>query len=462
MKGHRPGMFSRWTRREFLRTTGLTAAGVGLASSMPSLLESAAATTPVTIQYWNGWTEDAAKKVNQLIADFEKDNPNITVKNVPVSGDFNAKLLAAVASGSPPDVVTLFGAGNVYTMADQNALISLDEAATSQQIARMRKWVSPAIWDLGTYKGKVYGIAQWAQSWLILWNKNHAQEAGLPVHKGIQSLEDLLHWSEKVTKHDSHGNIIRLGFYDTALDNWLAPFGGRFTDKKGNITANDPNNVRALEYLVSFAKLYDPKKVAAFNSSLAGAGDRSATLDPFLAGKISIEENGPWELGSIINYAPKGFQYGTSYQPSPKDKPGIGTYTYGDIAAVPRGAPHAKEAWQFISYLTGASGNHTQYANLFKVWTCVNAPNSEDALGIPAFKKETLDKCAGYDKYANAFFHAKRYLFPPKLPIAAYYDTTLSTAVQKALLLQMSPKAALDQVQKQVTNEWKQYQQTHH
>ncbi len=462
MKAHSPGQFTRWTRRTFLRNAGIATVAVGAAAGIPSLLEErAAAADQVTIQYWNGWTEQYAKKVEQLASYFHQQNPTITVKNVAVSGDMNAKLLAAVAASNPPDVVTLFGAGNVYTMADQSALVSLDEVATAEQIARMKQWVAPAIWDLGTYKGKVYGISQWAQSWQILYNKTHAREAGLPVEKGIQSLEDLQHWASKLTRYDSHGNISRLGFYDSQLDNWLAPFGGQFTDTKGAITANHPNNVRALEYLVSFATMSDPKKVAAFNSSLASAGERSATFDPFIIGKISMQDNGPWELGNIYDYAPKGFAYGTSNLPSPKDKPGIGIYTYGDIAVVPRGAPHPKEAWQFISYLTGASGNHTQYANLFKVWSCVNAPNSAAALGIPAFRAATSAICPGYDKYAYAFFHASRYLFPPKLPIAAFYDTTLTTYVSKALLGELSPQAALDQVQTLVANEMRQYKQTH-
>jgi multiple sugar transport system substrate-binding protein len=464
MKPRIPGMFTRYTRREFLRNAGLAAAGAGAAAAMPALLGRTAADQPVTIQYWNGWTEEAAKKITGIANNFTKKNPNIIVQDVVVSGssaDLNAKLLAAVAAGSPPDVVTFFGANNIYTMADQQALIPLDEVATPQQINQMKKWVAPAVWDLGTYKGRVYGIAQWCQAWALIWNKKQAQAAGLDITRGVQSLDDLQHWAMKLTQHDSHGNIIRLGFYDDWLDRWLAPFGGQFTDAKGHITANHPNNVRALEYLVSFASLYDPKKVAAFNASLNGAGERSANLDPLLTGKISMQINGPWELGAIHDFAPAGFTYGTSFQPSPKDLPGLGTYTYGDIPCVPRGAPHPKEAWEFIAYLTGASGDHTQYVDLFKAWTCVNAPVSENMLGIAPFKAAVTDVCAGYDKFSTAFFHAKRYLFPPKLPISSFYDTTLGTYVSKAMLLQMTPKAALDEVQKLVVNEWQQYQATH-
>jgi multiple sugar transport system substrate-binding protein len=207
--------------------------------------------------------------------------------------------------------------------------------------------------------------------------------------------------------------------------------------------------------------MFGVKKIADFNTSLNGAGERSANLDPFLTGKFSIWLQGPWELGTVHDFAPAGFEYGTSFLPSAPGLSGLGTYTYGDILCIPRGAEHPREAWQLISYLTGASGDHTQYTNLFKAWTCVNAPNSEQMLGIPSFKAATSDTCAGYDKWSYAFFHAKRYLFPPKLPIAAFYETTLGNYVDKALLLQMSPKAALDEVQKEVVNEWQQYQATH-
>jgi len=449
------------SRGAFLRNAGLAAAGVGVAASVPALLGDAKAADPVTINYWNGWTEDAAKKIQGINANFTKKNPSIIVKDVVVSGDMNAKLLAAIAAGNPPDVVTFFGAGNVYSMADQNALVPLDEVASPQQIAQMKKWVTPAVWDLGTYKGRVYGIAQWSQSWLIIWNKTQAKAAGLDVNKGIQTLADLQMWTTKLTQYDSRKNITRLGFTETWLDRWLPCFGGQFTDAKGNVTANHPNNVKALEYLVSFSKMLDPKKVAAFQTALAGAGERSAGLDPFLTGKVSMQVNGPWELGSIHNYAPAGFEYGTSFLPSPAGMPGLGMYTYGDVPVVPRGAPHPKEAWEFISYLTGASGDHTQYTDLFRAWTCVNAPVSELMLGIPSFKSAVTDVCAGYDKFTHAFFHAKRYLYPPKLPIAAFYENTLGSYVDKARLLQMTPKAALDEVQKLVSHELAQYRATH-
>jgi ABC-type glycerol-3-phosphate transport system substrate-binding protein len=217
-------MSAKTNRRDFLRNAGIAAAGTAGVAAVPALMNRTEAAQQVTIQYWNGWTEEAAKKITGLCNNFTKANPSIAVKDVVVPGtsaDLNAKLLASVAAGNPPDVVTFFGAGNLYTMADQSSLIPLDSVASPKELAQMKAWVAPAVWDLGTYKGKTYGIAQWAQSWALIWNKTEAQQAGLDVNKGIQSLADLQRWAQKLTKYDSHGNITQLGFYDNWIDRWL-------------------------------------------------------------------------------------------------------------------------------------------------------------------------------------------------------------------------------------------------
>lgn len=68
-----------------------------------------AATTTLTFMNWSS-TEEAMKSIYNVIADFEKENPDIKIKNMPVGvGDIRNQFLVMVMGGNAPDVIQLHG-----------------------------------------------------------------------------------------------------------------------------------------------------------------------------------------------------------------------------------------------------------------------------------------------------------------------------------------------------------------
>ncbi len=460
----------RLTRRDFLKGAGVTGLGLALTACVPPtpapvapVEKEVAAPAPVEkvkIVYWHGWTEKFEDMVIRLAKGFMSRNPDIEVEEVVVPhGEMFTKILTAVAAGDVPDVMMVFnGGGRVYSLAEEKAILPLADVGDPDSFAAVKEWIFPASWDLATYKGELYGLPQWQQAYCIQYNKKLLAEAGIPdaPPKDLAELDAI---AEKLTVYDDKGNIRRMGFYDTWLNRWLPHFGGRLLDEQGNPQANHPNNVKALEWIVSYSHKYDIKKISDFTAAIAG--ERAGAVDPFLMEQYAMWANGPWVLGTTKEYAPEGFQYGVWNLPPPPGMTGYGTWTYGDILTIPKGTKHPAEAFRYIRYLTGLDDPET-YSSLYLMPPIgggrPHMPPSQKLVDTPAFKK-VIDEYPGYEKFLDALFKADRYLFPPKIPIAEFYSSRIGPWVDRARLLEVTPQEALDGLQDEVMKEWEKYQQ---
>lgn len=437
-----------------------SAAAIATATALPITEVKAKTGSGITqLVYWNAWTGLFEDMVHRLVNAFNQshDNVQVTPQVIP-SADFDTKFLTAVTAGDPPDVAMLWNStGRLYTMAEQGAVMPLDEVLGGPELSKFKDWVLPYIWELGTYKGKVYGIPQWMQTYALLWNPDTFSAAGLDPAKGPQTSQELFDMAQKLTKKKPNGDIDVIGFWDNWIDRWLPGFGGKLVDDTATkITANDPNNVKTLEYMVSYAKAYDPKKLADFNQQFQGAAQ--GTLDQLMGGKAAIFVNGPWELGTIKRTAPPGFKYNVGMLPAPEGGPMPFTWTYGDIPVVPAGAKHAKESGAFVQYLTGFGGEDA-YADLF-INGLPHCPISKKIVDDGKFDR-VIQTFPGYKTFLDTVFGAKAYLFPPKIPVAAFYDQRLNAHRDEAVLGSISPKDALDKTTQEVQAELDKWNATH-
>jgi multiple sugar transport system substrate-binding protein len=449
-------MTTRTTRTTGQRRRGLLVAGLAAGAGVVAAACAPAGTggtppdaaggaggRPVELEYWDGWTgvgyADPDGMVAKIMRSFTQKHPAITVRQEHLpGGELVGKLTTAVAAGTAPDVVMLFNSdGKLYSFAHSGQLQPLEQVANAAELRRLKDWVHPSIWDLGVYNGKVYGLALWTQSYAIIYNKAHFREAGLDPNRGPQTLDELATSAERLTKRDpaAPGGYARLGFYEDSFTRWIPVFGGQLLDAAGKkVTANHPGTLKALEWLAGLWKRYDADRIIAFRDSLG-----TLPGGPFGGEKYSMIVNGPWGVRTLKEQAPQ-LDYGVAYLPSPPDQPGLGCFTYGDIPVVPAGAKHAAGAWQLVPFLTGfgdETGGVDKY--LFQPQT----PTSEKAYKAGLYKP-VEEKYPGFDVWARALFEAKRFLYPPKIPTAAGYGTTLGKYVTEARNGKMTPKEALD------------------
>ncbi|CAA9287025.1 MAG: hypothetical protein AVDCRST_MAG93-3612, partial [uncultured Chloroflexia bacterium] len=307
----------RQSRRDFLKAaalggTSLMLAACGGASAPPAApaateptaATGAAATTAPAEQaavtaapanaaaqqldVWTGWTEAMASNIERILDNYNKSQDAIVAKHVVVPEAMNQKLLAAVAAGNPPGTAVVFGAATAYQLAAQDAILPLDQIGKSDQVAALKEWMLPAVWDLGVYEGKFVYASMWNQCMGVFVNTDMAEKAGVDHTKPPETLEELEAAWDKLTVTAEDGNITTLGGDFTWVEMIMGRFLGQFVNEDGTkITANHPNNLKALEWITNRWQRIGPEKLQDFYASLQGRSDRSAGQDPFLSGLIA-------------------------------------------------------------------------------------------------------------------------------------------------------------------------------
>jgi len=450
------------SRRTFLRVSAGLAGVATLTACLPPAAPNdtmaggnVAGAGPVEIDVWTGWTEDAATNIEQILDGYNDSQTDVIAKHVVVPDSMTQKLLAAVSAGNPPATAVVFGASIAYQLAAQKGLMALDDIGNPEQVKTLKDWMDPAIWDLGIYDGKFYYASMWNQCMGIFVNSKMAEEHGIDLDSPPQTLEELDAVWEELTTYDADGNIDVLG----GDFNWLAMVMGRFlgrylAEDGTTVTANDENNMRAIQWIADRWARIGIDKMQDWNASLQGRGERSAGLDPWLSGLRATNVTGPWHFNTIKNFAPADFEYTVWPLPGPTGQQEKGMYTYGDGWIIPVGSQSPTAAWEIISTLTGATGDRDVYTSLFTTWQCVNGPVSQSMEEHPAFQSKVMGECPGYQEVFLAdLFDSDYYLYPPKIPTSDSYASLLGSEAQKVWLGEKDVESALNLVQEQAQKE---------
>jgi ABC-type glycerol-3-phosphate transport system substrate-binding protein len=138
-----PGHY-KISRRSFLKRSLLGTGALAL-TQLPFDRSAYAATGPVTLTYWHGWTGEWEKMVQSVVEMYHAKQSKVRINPVVVPWDqFIPKLTAAIAAGNPPDVVTLFSTAAIPTLAAQQAIIALDDIS-GVNLAAAQEWFDPNI-----------------------------------------------------------------------------------------------------------------------------------------------------------------------------------------------------------------------------------------------------------------------------------------------------------------------------
>ncbi|MGO4500974.1 ABC transporter substrate-binding protein [Paenibacillus sp. 2RAB27] len=315
----------------------------------PEITDKKAEKVTLKFHFWYNEDQDNWKTVYK---EFEKKYPNIKIEAV-TAGDNNGteylkKLDLAAASGDQIDVM-MFSQAQHYS---QRAAINMLEPLNSY-IAKDGYKVSDEYYIDPTIGDKTYALPAKKTSFLVMLNKNHLDEAGLPVPKDW-TWDEFLAYSKKLTKGE--GANKRYGtyfhtfsiYYQLAQINQMDNF---FLYKADGKTLNLDNPL--------IEKSLDIRKQAE-------VVDRSATpYSETISQKLSYRPQYFNQKASMIltgdfmipeaggtDKVPANFT--TVFAPYPKVNKNDPTSTIsgGDLMAVYSKSKHKEEAYQFIRWYT--------------------------------------------------------------------------------------------------------------
>ncbi len=190
-------------RRKFL--IGATALS-GATIAAPAVLRAA---TEIQFFYPVAVGGPITKLIDSYAAEFEKENPGITVKPV-YAGTYQETLVKAITAhkaGTPPATAILLST-DMFTLIDEDAVVPVDGLTKD---AAWLKSFYPAFMANSQTGGKTWGIPFQRSTIVLYYNKDAFKEAGLDPEKAPASWTEELAFAEKLTKRDASGNTTQWG-----------------------------------------------------------------------------------------------------------------------------------------------------------------------------------------------------------------------------------------------------------
>ena len=306
------------------------------------------------------WGNPAEIKVYQRgLDEYEKNNPDVSIKLVPVPGDnYEEKLMTELSGGKSHDIFYV-GAETMPKLVETGKLAELTEFLESSASHVSADDFADGLWGAARQDGKIYGVSVDNNPLVMYYNKKVLEEAG--VEKSPQELYEAGEWNwaafEEIT-----GKIRDAGQKGFVADKWSAHYfswvwsnGGQLYDDDGNYILEENEKAKeAFEYL--------EKLVKNDNVTYAGSLPQGQGADAmFMSNQVGFVAAGRWLTPMFSENESLDFDY----IPWPtntgnKMEPGAIAIAFMSVA---KDSKHVEEAMKFMSFYVSAEGQKARLAD---------------------------------------------------------------------------------------------------
>ncbi len=370
---------------------------------------------PTTINWWHFWTDHSIKPaINQIIANFEKQNPNIKVKQTELTwSNGHEKIAIALSSNSGPDLLEL---GSDWIPEFVEAGRITDVTANLKSIYKEYNGWSPV-----RNNGSLYGMPWILGTRVMYYNRDLLQLAG---YDSLYIPINLNQFRETIYKVDSLDKNI-YGWGSNAAEKHrlykkFLPFFWSF-DATFYSLNNQYSIVSSMESgnALTFYK--------ELNDSCAMIDTQRRLEDAFLNGKIGVVLSGDWLLKRIKSEKPN-FNFATGLFPG-KTTAGK-SFLGGEYLVVNQDSQNKGAALKLMKFLT-------QPENELIFCRANSSAN-------PSNIKATKDKFFTDDPNLMTFVKQLKLSIPPPFePTWVYIEDEFEQAVERALFEKMGPFESL-------------------
>jgi multiple sugar transport system substrate-binding protein len=279
--------------------TAAPAAAAKPAESKPAEAKPAAQAAPaaggamVELNHWHTLTASDGEvwvaHIEAANAALNDQKIHITPQLVP-SDQYGAKILAASTTGDAPDFAWGEGGGR-RDFINKGILLPLDDLVKQAGID-MTDYTEQSVKG-AMYDGKLYGVPMDALSFQMLINADHVKEAGLDISKPPANNQELMTWSEKMTKR-SGDTVNRAGFLMTGSGLHVNLVWGVVAHQMGFRQFSDDLKTAAIN--PDAAKEAAQWTLDLFDKHKVGSRDVADRYKAFGTGEGSIFWTGAWTL----------------------------------------------------------------------------------------------------------------------------------------------------------------------
>lgn len=339
-----------------MRKTRLSATAVAFAAAVSLVACSAAepGDEKITISFWTHTHPPMIEVFEELIDEYERENPNITIdyQTIPNS-DFGTKMLTSLSNGSGPDIINMDDGAIRGEYLPKDLLAPIDPAALGAADADevAARYVDGALAGASGEDGTIYGLPSEFNGSALAINAAHFADAGLdPASTSLETWEDV---SEVAGKLAAAGHTQAFSFlylhslwYAQQYQTVLHQTGGTIAD--GDMgTLDSPAAIAALQTWADLAT--GPAAAADPNAT---SREATTPFQDLASGTQSMAIVYPWAMQQISETNPETYA-NLQVVPLPQadpSKPTARVYAY--YLAVNKASKQQQEAWRFIQFLS--------------------------------------------------------------------------------------------------------------
>ncbi len=329
-------------------------------------------TKKTTVVFWHGMSRAQESTLKSLTSDFEKKNPNVTVK-LQYQGqytDLQAKINSTLQSPNNLPTITQAYPGWLWNAAKSKMLVDLKPYINDKNVG----WGSASASDINTdllsgatINGTQYGIPFNKSVEVLVYNKTLLDKYGVKVPKTMAELRSA---SEEIYKKSNH-KVVGAGF--DSLSNYYVlgmKDKGINLSSKVNFTGSDSKSV--INY---YAKGI---KAGYFRT----AGSENYLSGPFANEKVAMFIGTSAGEGFVKKGVGSKFTYGVAPRPSTYNmQQGTDIYMFSHASAMQKAA-----AFKYIKFLVSKS-SQIKWANKTGY-----IPVTKAAMNAPAYKSSKTSK----------------------------------------------------------------------
>lgn len=383
----------------------------------------------VTIQFWHGQQQAAARVLTKLVDEFNASHPDVQV-DVSSGGvtvdEMLPKVISAIAAGTYPDVVYLYGSW-AANIAKSGKTVDLSDRVNEPGFHWDDFWESSK--QIVSPGGKVIGFPALIDNLSVIYNKNIFDQAGMPYPSPDWTWDDFRQIAKELTdpaKHIYGVNYPVSGSLDTV---WR--FFPGLWQRGGQIISDDGsqamfNSQGGIDNLTLWQQMATVDDSVFFDPN-------DAKAEPlFTSGHLAMFVSGPWEVQVLeeagVNW---GDQVLPGYNGDHQTVSGPDNWVILD-----RGTDRVNASIEFLQWLTAPE------QELEWMMATASLPVRPSIMDLPGYQ-DFLDKYPGIEAMADNLENAKNAM--PTLTQWPRIVDGLGQAIASVLLGRAEPKEALDQ-----------------
>ncbi len=385
---------------------------------------------PETITFWQaGSGEERVQVIKRLIADFEKENPDIHVKLkiIPWGQKPHEKIQIAIASRTEPDIASV-GSPFDKIIADFGVLEPLDSLLDKSTIEDF--------YTVTRFQDGVASVPWFTDVRALIYRKDYLRQAGVPEPRESWTWDQFVSYAKRLTKDTNGDGIVDVYGYATTARYayqfvvFIWQNGGSLYSPDGTrATVASENSVEAVQFFVDLMKKHKVSPVFTTESLLI-------VRKMFAEGKVAMFMDCSDAVKAFLREPDLAPKVGVGQIPHNKE---YAAYSNYDALVIFRRSVHKKAAAKFLSFLVRPD-NMLLYAKVTGF-----SPSRRSVANNRYFQRDSLR--AAFIKQAAV---GRPWWMPPFTPTPS---KILTRHVQMAIEGKLSVREALERAQAAMNRE---------